>query len=109
MDLVYSFLIVFKSLFIYGPRYSTKTKSRVTLLNFISGTAKIAIWLSRKNKINGLQKEDAAVIFQRHVIARVRVEFEFFKLTRNVEVFVNKWDIDNVLCSVDEASLVFPF
>ena len=82
------------SLFIYGPRYSAKTKSLVSLLNFIPGTEKIAIWVSRKNKINCLQNEDTAVLFQRHVIARVRVEFEFFKLTRNIEVFVNKWGID---------------
>ena len=71
--------------------------------------AKLAIWISRKNKINGRQTEDACVLFKRLVIALVRVEFEFFKLTKSINVFVNKWGINGALCSVDEEFLVFAF
>lgn len=35
------------SLFIFGPKYSAKRKSVHTLLNFLSGSAKMAIWLTR--------------------------------------------------------------
>jgi len=41
------------SLFIYGPKYTVDNKKRVIILNFLYGMVKLAIWCSRKNKIEG--------------------------------------------------------
>ncbi|KAJ3608922.1 hypothetical protein NHX12_023450 [Muraenolepis orangiensis] len=40
-------------LFIFGPKYSAKKKGVHTLLNFLSGAAKMAIWLTRRNRVWG--------------------------------------------------------
>ncbi|KAJ3586247.1 hypothetical protein NHX12_012647 [Muraenolepis orangiensis] len=38
-------------LFIFGPKYSAKKKGVHTLLNFLSSAAKMAIWLTRRNRV----------------------------------------------------------
>lgn len=56
-------------------------KSIHILLNVISGTAKLAIWLWRKIKRDVHQSDDAGVLFQRLVIAGIHLEFEIFKMS----------------------------
>ena len=34
------------------------------------------------------------------VAARLRVEFSYYKLTEQTEVFVSTWEVSDVLCSV---------
>ncbi len=46
-------------LFIYGPRYSVKRKRTLVLIIFLSGTAKLVIWKTRKNKLLG---QDAILV-----------------------------------------------
>ena len=41
------------SLFIFGPRYCAKENSVHQLINFVSGTVKLAIWKTRKNRVRG--------------------------------------------------------
>ncbi len=38
------------SFFIFGPKYSASNKSKIVLINFLFGKAKMAIWLTRKRK-----------------------------------------------------------
>ena len=40
-------------LFIFGPKYTVRRKNVLVLLNFLSGTAKLAIWKTRKNQMLG--------------------------------------------------------
>lgn len=40
-------------LFISGPNYCSKWKVVNTLTNFVSGSAKLAIWLTRRNWAQG--------------------------------------------------------
>ncbi len=38
--------------FIYGPKYKKTKKESHVLLNFLFGQVKLAIWLSRKEKLS---------------------------------------------------------
>lgn len=87
-------------LFIYGPNYSQKNKNVHTLINFLSGLAKLAIWKSRKNRVRGAGSEDASLMLTGLLTARLRGEFGFYKLTNKTELFVTFWALKDVLCSV---------
>lgn len=89
-------------MFIYGPRYMEKRKSQLTLLNFLSGTAKLAIWKSRKNKLLGQGSLDVLMIFKGLVAARLRIEHAYYKMVNCVESFMYIWGINEVLCTVDD-------
>lgn len=39
------------SLFIYGPKYLVENRNNVSILNFLFGMVKLAIWCTRKNKV----------------------------------------------------------
>lgn len=93
-------------LFIYGPKYSARKKNVHTLLNFLSGMSKLAIWKTRQNRVRGGGSEDANLMLTGLLAARLRVEFGYYKLTNNTELFVTIWGLKNLLCSVSENALV---
>ena len=95
--------------FIYGPRYSVKRKAVHTLINFISGQAKLAIWKTRKNRVRGVGTEDVMLMLTGMLAARLRVEFEFYKLINKTADFEDMWGVQDVLCSVVENALVLNF
>ena len=70
------------------------------LINFILGQAKMAIYLSRRNKLENSLDVDAATLFLRMVKARLHVDFSFYRTTNNVEEFSNIWSINNVLFDI---------
>lgn len=51
-------------LFILGLKYSTKYKSKVVLLNFLFGAAKLAIWCTRRNKVEGRESVDTVLMMR---------------------------------------------
>ncbi len=86
------------SVFIYGPKYQFNKK--LILLNFLFGQAKLAIWLSRKRKLNGEESNDVVMILIGLIKARVKIEFAFYKLIENIEMFKFKWCVNNCICEV---------
>ena len=88
------------SSFIFGPRYCARRKAVHQLINFLSGTAKLAIWKTRKNRVRGQGSEDVVSMMAGLVAARLRVEFSYYKMTEQTEVFVSTWGVSDVLCSV---------
>lgn len=88
-------------MFIYGPRYTEKRKSQLILLKIFSGTAKLAIWKSRKNKLLGQGSVDVLMIFKGLVAARLRIEHAYYKMVNCVSVMYI-WGINEVLCTVDD-------
>lgn len=79
------------------------------LINLILGQAKLAIWKTRKNRLRGEGTEDAVLMLTGMLAARLRVEFEFYRLINKSDIFVNLWGVQDVLCSVVENSLVLNF
>ncbi len=89
-------------IFIYGPKYAASRKNMLTLLNFLSGTAKLAIWKSRKNKLLGQVSLNVLNMFMGLVAARLRIEHAYYKLVKCVEAVIDVWGINYVLCTVNE-------
>lgn len=86
-------------LFIYGPHYSGKNKTVHTLINFISGLAKLAVWKTRKNRARGEGSEDVVLTLTGLLAARLRVEFEFYRLTQKTDISVMIWGVqDGFVC-----------
>lgn len=84
-------------LFIFGPQYSARKKDVHTMLNTVSGSAMLAIWLKHKNRaVSSVELEG---LFK----ARRSVEcLACYMIADNVLGFCKIWTIGTVLCSVGE-------
>ncbi len=96
-----------KEMFILGYRYSQKYRQKCQLFNFVLGQAKMAIYISRRNKVDGSLDCDASTLFVRMIKARLKVDFDFYKSTNNVEEFILIWCYKDVLCSIVDNMLCF--
>ncbi|XP_023193817.1 tyrosine-protein kinase SYK isoform X1 [Xiphophorus maculatus] len=93
--------------FIFGAGYTKKESSKWNLLNFLIGQAKFSIYISRRNKLNGVLGENVDRMFILMVKHRVKAEFMFFSLMNNLMEFFSLWCFNNVICSVFDRKLVF--
>lgn len=89
-----------KEMFILGYRYSQKYRQKCQLFNFVLGQAKMAIYISRRNKVDGSLDCDASTLFVRMMKARLKVDFDFYSSINNIEEFIFIWCYKDVLCSV---------
>lgn len=90
------------NVFVYGPGYSFKHRWKCCLANFIFGQAKLAIWLTRRNKILSHGSVCAKMLFKQFVSSRLRVEFAHAKLTEDVEGFRRVWAVGEAVCVCTE-------
>lgn len=74
-------------------------------MNYLIGTAKLAIWKTRKNKGLQLATIDPEMMFRRLVEGRLKIEFAYYRLTNNVVLFCDVWSINEVLCTVQDDEL----
>lgn len=88
-------------LFVFGPKYTIRKKLTLVLINLF-GTAKLAIWKTRKSQMLGQGWTDVVRSLKGLVAARLRVEHAFYTLTSNLEPFRALWGIRHVLCSQEE-------
>ena len=88
------------NLFIFGPKYFAKKKYVITLLNFLSGSAKLATWLTRRNRTQNSGSTNAMMVFQGILKARLTVEHTFYMMMENMQDFPRVWAVGEVLCSV---------
>lgn len=110
--LLFSFDIVFSVQgFIFGFFYNQRHRVKCELINFVVGEAKLAIYLSRKNKIQGKAGDDVVAVLKNLIKSRVITDFYFFKLTKAIDYFKDKWCCVGSICSVtDDDEIVFaPF
>ncbi len=70
-----------------GYRYSAKNKKKSQLLNFLMGEAKMAVYISRRNKVEGEEVCEIVPIFKNRVKARVWVDFKFYKMMKDLMFF----------------------
>lgn len=93
--------------FILGFRYSAKNKMKCQLLNFIVGEAKMAIYISQKNKIEGMEGWEVLSICKNRIKARVWVDFKFYKMIKDLMFFLGQWCYNDAICSVVDELLYF--
>lgn len=107
-DLFKLFGVVFsKQLFILGYRYSQKKREQCQLFNFILGRAKMAVYMSRRNKVEGLTDDDAVFVFVKMLKSRLRIDFNYYRLMNDLGKFSIIWCHKDVLCSIVENNLIF--
>ncbi len=83
-------------LFILGPKYLVGQNFFLVLLNFLFGTAKLAIWKTRKNKMLGKDTLDPLLMFFGLVASRLRIEHGYYKLVgvyQFCEYLGHKWSV----------------
>ena len=95
-----------KEMFVLGFKYVKKRQKVCKLLNFILGQAKMAIYVTRRNKVEN-QPGTNVVLFPALVKARVLVDFHFYKLMQNLETFEDVWCVKHAICTVFESELHF--
>ena len=93
--------------FIFGAGYRRSDAVKWQLLNFLLGEAKMALYLTRRNKIKNGVMQDVVSVFIALVRARVRIDFRFYKGMKNLSTFVKQWCYNEVICSVMEEELMF--
>ena len=71
-----------------------------TLINFLSGSAKLAIWLTRKNLDQGVGSVQPLLVLQGLLKARLKIEHSYYKMVDNLQTFSRMWGIGGVLCSL---------
>ncbi len=64
-------------MFILGFKYCQKWRVKCQLLNFVLGQAKMAIYVSRRNKIEESSDHDVNTVFVRFFKARLKIDFDF--------------------------------
>ena len=96
-----------ESVFIMGAGYNRKQQHKWQLLNFILGEAKMAIYLTRRNRIENREGQNVKAMWQAKLRARLRLEFNFYKQTGDLEGFKEKWCFNEILCCVYEEDLRF--
>jgi len=71
------------------------------------GQAKLAIYISRKNKIEQQPGQSINEVFLRLVRSRVLIDFNFYKTMQDLSTFKMVWCSYGALCVVSEDELVF--
>ncbi|XP_035990392.1 mucin-3A isoform X4 [Fundulus heteroclitus] len=97
------FGVVFtNAVFINGVHYSRATKAKSQMLNFLIAEAKMAIYISRRDKLQAGHHLDAVALWKCNVKARVRLEFHFHRATQNMDDFMQLWGFNKILCGVSK-------
>lgn len=92
-------------IFIFGFKYVQHKQNMCKLLNFILGQAKMAVYVSRKNKIDHQPGDDVLVLLSAMVKSRILIDFRFYKLMQDFISFEEIWCCGGALCTVMENEL----
>ncbi len=102
-----SFEVCFtKQDFILGCMYTVKEKCKCHLLNFVVGIAKLAIYVTRRNKVEQRGQQDVIPVLKKMIKSRLVMEFNFYNLMSTLNILETEWCCDDVLCSLINNELV---
>ena len=96
-----------KRMFILGYRYSQKSKDKCQLFSFLLGSAKMAVYLSRRNRIEKAVDDDAVLLFVKMLKARLKIDFNYYRMMKDLERFSTVRCYKHVLCRVEDDELFF--
>ncbi|KAI7801458.1 pol-like protein [Triplophysa rosa] len=77
--------------FILGACYKRNQRFKWQLINFMVGQAKMAMYISRKNKMNNSHGTDVLFLFKGLIKSRISVEFKYYKGMKDLDMFVLQW------------------
>ncbi len=73
--------------FIFGFKYSKFQKNKCQLMNFILGQAKMAVYLSRKRKVEDGVDSDVVLLLNKMIKAGVIIDFNYYEQMKDLEGF----------------------
>lgn len=94
-------------IFICGFKYLKKRSYECQLFNFFLGQAKMAIYVSRKSKIEKDSDTDVILLFSMLLKSRIQIDFRYYSATKNLMLFEQRWCIKGVLCNIFNDTLIF--
>lgn len=96
-----------QQVFIFYFSYTRHQKEKCQFLNFVLGTSKMAIYMSRKRKVEEDRVIEPKMLIINMMKARLLIDFNFYKANNDLLSFQQLWCFNNILCSVKEGTLVF--
>lgn len=93
--------------FICGVRPNKLEKIKCQLANYLLAEAKLAIYLTRRNKIQAGSTQDPVALWKMGIKAQLNLEFCFHKATGRIEAFKNLWGYKNILCIVTDVGELY--
>lgn len=90
----------------YGFKYIMAKKDKCHLINFILGHFKMAMYISRKKKVEDSVDCDVVLLLSR-LTNKARILIDFYRKMVDLEQFVRAWIYEGVLCSIQEEYLIF--
>ena len=87
-------------LYILGPVYSVKNKTKIVLMNFLFGE-----WLLGShgaNKMKDCGPVDPVLVLKELVSARLKAEYAYYSLVNDFVGFQKVWCTDGDVCTVGE-------
>ncbi|KAJ3597303.1 hypothetical protein NHX12_000831 [Muraenolepis orangiensis] len=60
----------------------------------------MAIWLTRRNRVQGVGSVALLPVLRGLLKARLRVEYTYYHLMDNIQAFSHMWAVGGCLCSV---------
>ncbi|KAK0155411.1 Transposon TX1 uncharacterized protein [Merluccius polli] len=76
---------------ILGFKYKKNQKDKCQLTNFILGQSKMAVYVSRKRKVEDNLNVDILLLLSRMVKARIIIDFKYYKAMQDLELFKTTW------------------
>ena len=109
LTLVFSLFNVFftEKVFIFGAGYKKTNSEKWQLINYLLGEAKMAVYISRRNKVEEREGHNAHTVFLCNIRARVWLEFQFYRTIEDVDAFKQRWCYGGFICSVVNNVLIF--
>ena len=84
------------------PKKSNKfnSKRERDLFIYLICTAKMSIHLCRRNKRENIPYTDPKTIFKDKIATRLKIEFAYFNLVRQLDRFSDTWSQNEILCKL---------
>ncbi len=95
--------------FICGFKYVKSRRYKSRLINFLLGQAKMAIYVTRKEKIDMNINKSLVAVFFKLVKARILIDLFYYKSIHDLLMFETIWCLNGILCEVVEEEMCFYF
>lgn len=89
-------------LFIFGPKYSVANRDCAVFFNFLFGHAKMAVWLSRRNKMEGSGITEPVTLMKMSLSTQLKIEFSYYKIIGDLDSFTKVRALEECICKVNE-------
>ena len=96
-----------KQVFIVGFRYTRQQKNKCQLLKIVLGQAKMAVYFSRRRKVEDGFIVEPVTVCCNMIKSRLLIDFNYYKAAGDLDSFQQVWGFKQVLCSVAEDTLQY--